>query len=193
MKGISRRTRSCAAVAAAGATLLAAASTAQAQRSASTANGIPTGQMGTQMFNYGTYLNNGGNAGAANPVTGVSAACLTSTTPACRLERLEGLFAFFQRKGTTNIELFGHSGFPAQNDIPGLIAYRALMDKYGIHAGGWHGTVTAPGPAWTERIAAAKILGADYIGSGGLANPGIGSYADTLATAANLNALGKEA
>src|SRR5262245_12997625 len=130
MKGISRRTWSCAAVALAGATMLAAASAAQAQRSASTANGIPTGQMGTQMFNFGNYLNNGSNTGAANPVTGVSAACATSTTAACRLERLDRLFAFFQRKGVTNIELFGHSGFPAQNDIPGLIAYRALMDKY---------------------------------------------------------------
>jgi sugar phosphate isomerase/epimerase len=193
MKGISRRTRSCAAVAITGATILAAASTAHAQRPASTANGIPTGQMSTQMFNFGTYLNNGGNTGAANPVTGVSTACLTSTTTECRRERLEGLFAFFQRKGVTSIELFGHSGFPAQNDIPGLTAYRALLDKYGLHAAGWHGTVNVPNAAWTERIAAAKILGADYIGSGGLASPGINSYADTLATAANLNALGKEA
>ncbi len=150
------------------------------------------------MFNYGTYLNNGGNTGAANPITNVSAACLTSTTTTCRLERLEGLFGFFQKKGWTNIELFAHSGFPAQSDIPGLVAYRALLDKYGLHAAGWHGTVTDVGPAWTERIAASKILGMDYIGSGGVASPGIGTggtaagYASTLATAATLNRLGKE-
>jgi sugar phosphate isomerase/epimerase len=192
MKGISRRARACAVVAVTGVTVLAGASAANAQRPEKTGNGIPAGQASTQMFNYGTYLNNGGNTGAANPITGVSAACATSTTAACRLERLEGLFAFFQRKGWTNIELFAHSGFPAQSDIPGLVAYRALLDKYGLHAAGWHGTVTDVGPAWTERVAAAKILGADYIGSGGVASPGIGSYDSTLRTAETLNRLGKE-
>ncbi|MDA0161050.1 hypothetical protein OM076_12295 [Solirubrobacter ginsenosidimutans] len=180
-------------VAATGVAVLASSASAQAQRPAKTGNGIPAGQASTQMFNYGTYLNNGGNTGAANPVTGVSAACLTSTSTTCRLERLEGLFAFFQRKGWTNIELFAHSGFPAQNDIPGLVAYRALLDKYGLHAAGWHGTVTDVGPAWTERLAASKILGMDYIGSGGVASPGINTYSNTLLTAQALNRLGKEA
>jgi sugar phosphate isomerase/epimerase len=179
-------------VAATGVAVLASSASAQAQRPAKTGNGIPAGQASTQMFNYGTYLNNGGSTGAANPVTGVSAACLTSTSTTCRLERLEGLFAFFQRKGWTNIELFAHSGFPAQNDIPGLVAYRALLDKYGLHAAGWHGTVTDVGPAWTERLAASKILGMDYIGSGGVASPGIGTYDSTLRTAEALNRLGKE-
>ena len=190
MNGFTRR--ACATVAAAGLALLASAATASAQRPASVGDGVPTGQMGVQMFNYGSYLNNGGSTGAANPITGVSEACLTSTTAACRLERLEGLFAFLQRKGLTNIELFAHSGFPAQSDIAGLHAYRALLDKYGLHAGGWHGTVTDVGPAWTERVAAAKILGADYIGSGGTASPGVGSYQNTLLTAQALNRLGKE-
>jgi sugar phosphate isomerase/epimerase len=193
MKGISRRARACAVVAVTGVAVLAGSSVANAQRPEKTGNGIPAGQASTQMFNYGTYLNNGGNTGAANPITNVSAACLTSTTTACRLERLEGLFGFFQKKGWTNIELFAHSGFPAQNDIPALVAYRALLDKYGLHAAGWHGTVTDVGPAWTERIAASKILGMDYIGSGGVASPGIGSYDSTLRTAAALNRLGKEA
>ncbi|HEY6889169.1 MAG TPA: hypothetical protein VI300_15355, partial [Solirubrobacter sp.] len=193
MKGISRRARTCAVVAATGVAVLASSASAQAQRPAKTGNGIPAGQASTQMFNYGTYLNNGGSTGAANPVTGVSAACLTSTSTTCRLERLEGLFAFFQRKGWTNIELFAHSGFPAQNDIPGLVAYRALLDKYGLHAAGWHGTVTDVGPAWTERLAASKILGMDYIGSGGVASPGISTYSNTLLTAQALNRLGKEA
>jgi sugar phosphate isomerase/epimerase len=193
MKGISRRARACAVVAVTGVTVLAASPVANAQRPEKTGNGIPAGQASTQMFNYGTYLNNGGNTGAANPITNVSAACLTSTTTACRLERLEGLFGFFQKKGWTNIELFAHSGFPAQNDIPGLVAYRALLDKYGLHAAGWHGTVTDVGPAWTERLAASKILGMDYIGSGGVASPGIGTYDSTLRTAEALNRLGKEA
>ena len=192
MKGLSRRARSCAVVAATGVAVLAGSTAANAQRPEKTGNGIPAGQASTQMFNYGTYLNNGGNTGAANPITNVSAACLTSTTTACRLERLEGLFGFFQKKGWTNIELFAHSGFPAQNDIPALVAYRALLDKYGLHAAGWHGTVTDVGPAWTERVAASKILGMDYIGSGGVASPGIGTYDSTLRTAEALNRLGKE-
>ncbi len=192
MRGFSRRARAGVVVAAASAAVMAAAPAAHAQRPASVGDGVPTGQLGVQMFNYGGYLNNGANTGAANPITGVSAECATSTTTECRLQRLEGLFSFLRRKGLTNIELFAHAGFPAQNDIPGLRAYRALLDKYGLHAGGWHGTVTDVGPAWTERIAAAKILGADYIGSGGTASPGIDTYANTLATAAALNRLGKE-
>ena len=63
------------------------------------------------------------------------------------------------------------------------------MDKYGLHAGGWHGDMSETD--WDTRVAAAKILGADYIGSGGEPAPGIGSYANTLATAAALNRLGK--
>src|SRR4051812_43686903 len=128
MVKVSRRARVCAVVASAAALMVAPA--AYAQRPAKVGDGVPTGQLGVQMFNYGSYLNNGGNTGDANPITGVSAECATSTTAECRLQRLEGLFAFLKRKGLTNIELFAHAGFPAQNDIPGLQAYRALLDKY---------------------------------------------------------------
>lgn len=189
MRSLGRRAIRCAAVAAVGTGMLAGASAAQAQRPASVGDGVPTGQLSVQMFNYGSYISNGSATGAANPITGVSTPCLTSSTVACRLERLEGLFAFLQRKGVTGIELFAHAGFPASTDIPGLIAYRALLDKYGLHAGGWHGDMSETG--WETRMAAAKILGVDYIGSGGEPSPGIGSYANTLATAAALNRLGK--
>jgi sugar phosphate isomerase/epimerase len=165
------------------------AGAAQAQRPASLGDGIKTGQLGTQLFNYGGYISNGGNTGAANPVTGVSAACATSTSTECRLERLERLFAFLQSKGVTNIELFGHAGFPASSDIAGLQAYRALMDKYGLHAGGWHGSMNEA--QWDARVNAARILGADYIGSGGVADPGINTYGATLASAQALNRLGR--
>jgi sugar phosphate isomerase/epimerase len=192
MKGISRRTRACAVVAVTGVAVLAGSATASAQRPEKTGDGIPTGQMSTQMFNYGGYLNNGADPANATAITGVSEACLTSTSTTCRLERLEGLFAMFQRKGVTSIELFGHSGFPAQNDIPGLIAYRALLDKYGLHAAGQHGNLQASvNDTWRERVAAGKILGADALGTGNFGSPGIGSYANTLQTASNLNAIGK--
>ena len=193
MRFLGRRAIRCATVAAVGTGMLAGASAAQAQRPANVGDGVPTGQLSVQMFNYGTYISNGGSTGAANPITGVSAGCLSgqpaASTRTCRLERLEMLFAFLQRKGVTGIELFGHAEFPSNTDIPGLIAYRALLDKYGLHAGGWHGSMNEAG--WDARVAAAKILGADYIGSGGVADPGTGTYAATLASAAALNRLGK--
>ena len=43
-------------------------------------------------------------------------------TAAPRRSASKGLCAFFQRKGVTNIELFGHAGFPANTDIAGLTA-----------------------------------------------------------------------
>ena len=188
----SRRAITRVAAVAAGAAVLAGPTVAQAQeRPESVGNGVPTGQVGVQLFNYGGYLNNGGGTGTANPVTGVSEGCATSTTAACRAERLEALFAFLQRKGVTNIELFGHAGFPTSNDLAGLQAYRALMDKYGLHAGGWHGSMNEA--QWDTRINAARILGADYIGSGGVADPGINSYGAVLASAQALNRLGKRA
>ena len=174
------------------AVVLVGASSAAAQRPEKLGNGVKTGQLSVQMFNYGGYISGGGNTGAANPVTGVSEACLTATTTPCRYERLERLFAFLQSKGVTSIELFGHAGFPSNTDIDGefgLRNYRALMDEYGLMAAGWHGSMSET--AWDARVNAAKILGADYIGSGGVGDPGIGSYANTLLTAQSLNRLGK--
>jgi sugar phosphate isomerase/epimerase len=196
MKGISRRARTCAAVA--GFAILASAATAQAQtRPEKTGDGIPTGQMGVQMYNYGSYISNGGSTGAANPITNVKPAadgssCATATSQECRMNRVEALFAFLQSKGVTSIELFGHAGFPAATDLAGTRAYRELMDKYGLHAAGQHGNLEASvNTNWRNRVAAAKIFGMDSIGSGGYGSPGIGSYANTLQTARNLNTIGK--
>jgi hypothetical protein len=44
---------------------------------------------------------------------------------------------------------------------------------------------------WDANIADAKLLGQHWTGSGGFASPGIGSYENTLATAATLNRLGE--
>ena len=208
MRALRRRAIGCAAFAATGAVLMVTAGAAQAQRPATTGDGIPTGQMGVQMFNYGGWLNNAGGQGAAPPAvfTSLTSGCLVDenplpgnandsrTTAPCRLERLRALFSFLRSKGVTTIELFGHSNFPASNDIPGLVAYRGLLDEFGLHAGGWHGSMDKAG--WDVRVNAAKILGADYIGSGGVvesADGGVGSLADTLRAAQTLNALGKRA
>src|SRR5262249_31944805 len=56
MKGISRRTRTCAAIALAGAAALATAGAAHAGPNDKWGDGAPTGQSGVQLFNYGTYL-----------------------------------------------------------------------------------------------------------------------------------------
>ena len=203
MRALRRRAIGCAAAAASGAVLL--VGTAQAQTPpASVGNGIPTGQMSVQMFNYGGWLNNAGGQGAAPPAQfqNLTQSCLvdldplpgnandTRQTPACRLERLRALFEFLRAKGVTSIELFGHAGFPASTDIPGLQAYRALLDEYGLHAGGWHGSTNEA--QWPTRVNAAKILGADYIGSGGVADPGIASYDAVLRSAAGAQPDGQD-
>jgi sugar phosphate isomerase/epimerase len=214
MRALRRRAIGCAAVAAAGAVLLAAAA-AQAQIGPNqatardrTGDGIKTGQMGVQLFNYGGFINNAGGQGSAPPFTIARAECAQggaqATTTDCRWYRLELLFNYLRSKGVTNVELFGHSAFPsnAQTDPAdpfGLHAYRALLDRTGMHAGGWHGSMDES--QWDARINAAKILGSDYIGSGGFPAPGIEpaagpggnaiGYSNTLLTAQALNRLGK--
>ena len=78
MKAVGRR--ALLAAAAAGVVGLAGAGPAPAQKPASVGDGVKTGQLSVQLFNYGTYISNGGNTGPVNPVTGVSAACATATT-----------------------------------------------------------------------------------------------------------------
>src|SRR3954453_21139098 len=98
MKGISRRARACAAGAVAGAAVLASAGAAYAGPDDKFGEGAPTGQGGVQMFNYGGYISNGANTGAANPINNVAPAadgssCATATSTECRWNRLEALFS----------------------------------------------------------------------------------------------------
>jgi len=210
MRALRRRAIGCAAAAATGAVLLVAVG-AQADVGPNKAtfrdrvgDGIKTGQMGVQLFNYGGFINNGGgqtsNDQSTTPPTPLPSPVVIgrpecaqggaqATTADCRTYRLGILFDFLRQRGVTNVELFGHSNFPASTDIPGLIAYRAMLDAYGLHAGGWHGDMSEAN--WDTRVTAAKILGADYIGSGGFPSPGISNYANTLATVEALNRLGK--
>jgi sugar phosphate isomerase/epimerase len=217
MKGISRRTRACAVVAATGVAVLAGAGAAQAQRPASVGDGVPTGQGSVQLFNYGGYISTGANTGAANPIPAADVKpaadgtqCLTSqpnagqggTPPAdppdrlldCRWNRLDALFKFLASKGVDSVELFGHAGLPSNDTIEGdhgWKAYRALLDKHGLHAAAWHGSMNEG--QWDARVKAAKIVGMDYIGSGGVADPGIATYDATLRSAEALNRMGKKA
>ncbi len=200
MRALRRRAIGCAAVAATGAVLLATAAAAPAQLPEKTGNGIPTGQMGVQLFNYGNFINDArtSSLGAASPIAIARPECqtggATTTSDDCRWYRLELLFAFLQSKGVTAVELFGHSAFPAPDEFGGpfgFVSYRALLDRYGLQAGGWHGSMNEA--QWDARVAAAKVLGADYIGSGGVADPGINTYDAVLRSAQALNRMGKKA
>ena len=81
MRAFRRRAVACAAVATTGAVLLATASAAQAQIPESVGDGIPTGQMGVQMFNYGGFISNGTNPA---PITIDRAECLSTAPQASR-------------------------------------------------------------------------------------------------------------
>ena len=204
MKGISRRARACAVVAVTGATVLATAGIANAQRPASAGDGVPTGQGSVQMFNFGGFINNGGGVtggstggtktaaelgiNIANAAAGTS--CATATTQECRNEPPRRAVRLPVRaKGLDSVEMFGWSGFPANSDIAGLTTLRGLLDKNNLRCGGWHGSMTEAD--WPARVNAAKILGCDSIGSGGFPNPGVGTYDNTLRTVETVTRLGK--
>jgi sugar phosphate isomerase/epimerase len=161
VKGISRRARTCAVVAATGVAVLAGSTAANAQRPASLGAGLPVGQTGTQMFNYNRFI------------TG---------TAAEQAAKVEQIFAMLQSKGIRIVEPYNLHGMTAAQ-------MRTLADKYDLKVVGRHGGV-AEG-SWDGEIATAKTLGQEFIGSGGTASPGQGTYAQTLATAATLNRLGK--
>ena len=196
MKGISRRARACAVVAATGVAVLAGSTAAQAQRPASDRR---------------RYADRPGRASRCSTSAATSATAATRaprtrspassrrTVPRRRTHRRRCRLRTPRRRCSRSSSARARrtsssSATPASRPDTTSRAssrYRALLDKYGLHAGGWHGSVNE-WPAWTERVTAAKILGLDYIGSGGLASPGIGTYANTLRTAETLNRLGKE-
>ena len=166
MKGISRRARTCAVVAATGVAALATSAAAHAQRPASMGAGLPVGQTGMQMFNFSRYI---------------------SGTPAEQKAKVGEIFAMLQSKGIRVVEPYSLHGMTATE-------FRALADQYGLRVVGRHGGVAEA--TFDSEIATAKTLGQQFIGSGGTAAPGQGTYAQTLATAATLEpsgqALGRE-
>src|SRR3954447_15944555 len=208
MKGISRRARACAAVAVTGVAVVATAGSAYASPTNHRGEGAPTGQGSVQLFNYGGFISNGGGVTGGSPggtksladlgMSIASAAdgssCATATSSECRWNRLDSLFAFLAKKGVSNVELFDHANLPSYTtgnlDVAGWQRYRAMLDKYNLHAAGWHGSMTES--QWDTRLQAARILGMDYIGSGGFPSPGVGTYDNTLRTVEALNRLGKK-
>jgi sugar phosphate isomerase/epimerase len=84
--------------------------------------------------------------------------------------------------GHRNIEPFSFHGLTVQE-------FDALAEKYALKVPSRH--MSTNEATWDANLADAKLLGQRMTGSGGFASPGIGSYENTLATAATLNRLGE--
>lgn len=103
------------------------------------------------------------------------------TTP----ERLDAAFAALERAGFGNVEGFGETlGLPSDE-------YLRLAKKHHLRVVAGHGDLDEG--TWPAALARAKARGQELIGSAGFGAPGFGSLADTLATAATLDRLGKAA
>ena len=201
MNGISRRALACAAVAATGALALTGTAHAQATFPEKAGDGAPTGQGSIQMYSHRNFVSNGSAAslGTNPPALTIAPAkdgssCATATSTECRWSRLDALYGYYAANGLDNVELFNHAGLPANEDIDGEFgwkAYRRLLDKHNLHASGWHGSLNEA--AWPARVAAAKIIGLDYIGTGSGQADGenLTSYASILRSVEILNRLGK--
>ena len=96
--------------------------------------------------------------------------------------KLRQVLAALSESGYRGVEPYNLHGQTPQE-------FRALLDEYGLRAVARHASVNES--QWTSEIQTAKALGQEYMGSGGYPSPGIGSYANTLATAETLNRLGK--
>jgi sugar phosphate isomerase/epimerase len=199
MKGISRRAHACAVLAATGAMALTGSAQAQTTFPEKTGDGVQTGQASVQTYSHRSFISNGGGLGANPPALTVAPAangssCATSTSDECVWKRLDALFGYYAANGLDSVELFGHASLPTNDEIEGPYgwkAYRALLDKHGLHASGWHGSLDES--QWPARVAAAKIIGLDYIGTGNGQADGtnLNSYDSILRSAEILNRLGK--
>ena len=123
--------------------------------------GIPPHKIGIQLWNFAAYIGFG-----SDPATQA---------------RLEEVLAGLSEIGYRNVEPFTFNGFTAQQ-------FKALLDKYDLRAPSRHGPTGEA--TWDQHLADAKVLKQERVGSGGFAAPGIGSYENTLATAATMERLG---
>jgi sugar phosphate isomerase/epimerase len=96
----------------------------------------------------------------------------------------EGVLSELSDIGYKNIEPFGatYEGRTAKE-------FSSLLKKYDLKAPSSHGSTDEA--TFGATVAYAKTIGQKYMGSGGSASPGIGTYENTLATAETLNRLGK--
>ncbi|GAB3467521.1 sugar phosphate isomerase/epimerase family protein [Actinophytocola sediminis] len=124
--------------------------------------GVPLNQVSIQLYTFAEYVGSGADAAT--------------------LARLNIVLAELAEIGYRQVEPYTFNGLTAEQ-------FDDLLAGYGLRATTRHGDTTEAN--WDAELAAAKTLGQKFTGSGGSAAPGIGSYEDTLATAATLDRLGK--
>lgn len=140
------------------------------QANCATGRTVPTNKISVQLWTFNRFINSGAGAPAG-------------MTPApTQAGRLEQVLAFLAETGYRNVEPFSFHGLTVEQ-------FDALAQQYGLKVQSRHMSTNEAN--WDARLAEAKLLGQRYVGSGGFASPGIGSYENVLATAATLNRLGE--
>lgn len=124
-------------------------------------------------------------AGRSVPVSKVSIQ-MYSLIPWVNEVGLEQVLAELSAMGYKNIEPYSgnFSGYTAEE-------FAALLKQYGLKASSSHNSTNEA--TWDQTLAYSKTIGQHYVGSGGFASPGIGSYDNVLKTAETLDRLGKAA
>ncbi len=124
-------------------------------------------------------------AGRTVPASKISIQ-MFSLIPWVQQDGLESVLAELSDMGYRYVEPFSgnFSGYTAEE-------FAALLKKHGLKASASHNSTNEA--TWSQTLDYAKTIGQHYVGSGGFASPGIGSYENTLATAETLNRLGEAA
>ncbi len=150
------------------------ASSSDAQPAApKTCTPIPEEKIGYQLYNLLASLREGQPAPERGQPTRVSAAALGRN------------FIAMRAAGFRSVERFGDTlGLP-------VAEYADIARKNGQTVIGNHGGLDAA--SWDQAMDDAIALGQKEIGSSGFGQPGLDTLEHTLATAANLNALGQRA
>ncbi|AEG44517.1 sugar phosphate isomerase/epimerase [Isoptericola variabilis] len=124
-------------------------------------------------------------AGRSVPASKISIQ-MFSLIPWVQQDGLDSVLGELAAMGYRNIEPFSgnFAGYTAEE-------FAALLKKHGLKASASHNSTNEA--TWDQTLDYAKTIGQHYVGSGGFASPGIGSYENTLATAETLNRLGEAA
>jgi sugar phosphate isomerase/epimerase len=179
--------------------ILSCAAVAQAQTPhPDLGNGVPSGQMGVQLYNWSQYLSNGAGEIVCPAEGEPTPNCVAPPAPGNSAARLQRVFEFLASKNVRNVELYGYPGNPFPNNtagntgnIQGMMALRAQGDALGLRFVSRHGSLSEAN--WDNHIMAAKILGQEVIGAADPPNAGSTNVQTNLNNAALMNRLGKRA
>nr|WP_168202636.1 ThuA domain-containing protein [Georgenia wutianyii] len=109
---------------------------------------------------------------------------LYSLIPWVEAEGLPTVLARLAEIGLENIEPYGGNLTPYTAE-----QFRAMVDEIGLRVPSSHYNTAED--TFDDTLAYVETLGQEYVGSGGFAAPGIGTYENTLATAETMNRLGE--